>query len=43
MKSKNVTLKVNSILYDKFRVMCKKEGRIVSRLFEIMMEEKIKN
>jgi hypothetical protein len=41
MESKNITLKVNSELYDKYREYCKKKGLIASRQFEILMEEKI--
>ena len=40
--SKNITLKVNSELYDKYREICKKEGWIVSRQFEKLMEEEMK-
>ncbi len=43
MPSKNVTLKVESELYDKYREYCKKKGLIVSRQFEIMMEEQLKD
>ncbi|MCK5282690.1 MAG: hypothetical protein KAK00_04745 [Nanoarchaeota archaeon] len=43
MLSKSVTLKVKSRLYDKYRKYCKHKGLIVSRQFEIMMEEKLKN
>ena len=42
MESKNITLKVNSEIYDKYREYCKKKGLIVSRQFEIMMEEQLK-
>lgn len=42
MDTKNITLKVNSELYDQYRELCKKKGLIVSRQFEIMMEEQIK-
>ena len=41
-KSKNITLKVNSKLYDEYRELCKKEGWIVSRQFEKLMEEEMK-
>ena len=41
-KTKNITLKVNSQTYDKYREYCKHKGLIVSRQFEIMMEEQIK-
>jgi len=42
MESKNITLKVNSEIYDKYREYCKKKGLIVSRQVEIMMEEQLK-
>ena len=42
MDTKNITLKVNSDLYDKYREYCKKKGLIVSRQFEITMEEQLK-
>ena len=35
---KNITLKVNSKLYDEYRAICKHEGWIVSRQFEKCME-----
>ena len=38
MTTKNITLKVNIELYDRFREYCKKEGWIVSRQFEKCME-----
>ena len=41
MKTKNITLKVNSELYDKYREICKKEGWIVSRQFEKCMEAEL--
>ena len=41
MKTKNITLKVNSELYDTFRELCKKEGWIVSRQFEKCMEAEL--
>ncbi len=41
MPSKNITLKVDIELYDKYRELCKKEGWIVSRQFEKLMEEEI--
>lgn len=43
MDTKNITLKVNSELYDRYRVLCKNKGLIVSRQFEIMMEEQIRD
>jgi len=41
MNTKNITLKVNSKLYDTYRNYCKKKGLIISRQFEIMMEEQL--
>ena len=42
MKSKNITLRVKAELYNKYREFCKNKGLIMSRQFEIMMEEKIR-
>jgi antitoxin component of RelBE/YafQ-DinJ toxin-antitoxin module len=42
MESKNITLRVNSETYDKYRDMCKKKGLLISRQFEIMMENQMK-
>jgi len=42
MESKNITLRVNSNLYDKYREFCKKKGLLISRQVEIMMEEQLK-
>ncbi len=42
MNSKNITLRVNSELYDKYRDFCKKKGWLTSRQFELMMEEQMK-
>jgi len=42
MESKNITLRVNSELYDKYRELCKKKGLLVSRQVEIMMERQLK-
>ena len=42
MDTKNITLKVNSDLYDKYREYCKKKGLIVSRQFEIMIEKQLR-
>ena len=42
MESKNITLRVNSKLYDKYREICKKKGLLVSRQVEIMMEQQMK-
>lgn len=42
MPSKSVTLKVDSNIYGKYRDFCKKKGIVVSRQFEIMMEDHLK-
>lgn len=42
MESKNITLRVNSELYDQYREVCKKKGLLISRQVEIMMEEELK-
>ena len=42
MDTKNITLLVNTELYDTYREYCKKKGLIVSRQVEIMMEEQLK-
>lgn len=42
MQSKNITLRVNSELYEKYREFCKKKGILISRQVEIMMEEQFK-
>jgi hypothetical protein len=39
---KNITLSVDEELYDNYRLFCKKKGWLVSRQFEIMMEEQLK-
>jgi len=41
MPGKSVTLKVDSAAHDAYRKFCKKKGLIVSRQFEIMMEEQM--
>ncbi len=41
MESKNITLRVNSGLYKKYREFCKKKGILTSRQFEIMMEDQL--
>ncbi len=41
MATKNVTLRVNEELYDKYKEFCKNKGWIVSRQFEILMEKQI--
>ncbi len=42
MSSRNVTLSVDEVLYDKYREFCKKKGLLISRQFEIMMEEQMR-
>lgn len=42
MDTKNVTLKVNSNLYDQYREYCKQKEWVVSRQFEILMENHLK-
>jgi hypothetical protein len=32
---------VDGVLYDKYRDFCKKKGILISRQFEIMMEEQM--
>jgi len=39
MQTKNITLKVDVDLYEKYRKLCKKEGWIVPRQFEKFMED----
>jgi hypothetical protein len=41
METKNITLKVNSELYDRYREFCKKKGLVVSRQFEILIEKQM--
>jgi len=41
-KTKNITLKANAKLYEKFRKHCKERGLIISRQFEIFMENQLK-
>ena len=43
MPSKNVTLNVDQNLYEEYKAFCKIRGWIISRQFEIMMEEHLKN
>ena len=42
MGTKNITLKVSSDLYNQYREYCKKKGWIVSRQFEILMENHLR-
>ena len=41
MESKNITLRVNSELYNDYKEMCKKKGLLLSRQFEILMEKQL--
>lgn len=38
---RNVTLMVDGELYDKYRELCQREGWLVSRQFEKLMEEHV--
>tara|TARA_Y100000294_G_scaffold164090_1_gene170570 strand:+ start:233 stop:409 length:177 start_codon:yes stop_codon:yes gene_type:complete len=42
-QKKNVTLYVNSILYDKYVEYCKKEGLMLSRQIEKFIEGQLKD
>jgi phage/plasmid-associated DNA primase len=42
-QKKNVTLYLNSNLYDRYVEYCKKEGLMLSRQIEKFIEEQIKN
>jgi len=42
MGSKNITLRVNSKLYADYKELCKKKGLLLSRQFEILMENQLK-
>ncbi|MFH0874781.1 MAG: hypothetical protein V1859_02500 [archaeon] len=42
MTSKNITLRVNSELYNKYREYCKHKGILMSRQVELMMEKQLK-
>ena len=41
MTSKNITLKVDSRIYDLFREHCKKKGLIVSKQVELFIEDSL--
>jgi len=43
MTSKNVTLKIDSKVYDEYRKFCKEEGIIVSKQVEKFIKEELKN
>ena len=42
MGSKNITLKVDEKLYEAYKEYCKKKGLVISRQFEIFVEEELK-
>lgn len=41
MASKNVTLKIDSKIYDEYREYCKDKGLIVSKQFENFIKEEL--
>lgn len=43
MSNKRVTLSVNSNIYDEYKKFCEKRGIILSKQFELFMEQKLKN
>jgi len=42
MTSKNITLKVDEKLYEQYKFHCKKKGLVISRQFEIFVENELK-
>jgi hypothetical protein len=40
-ETKNVTLKLNSEIYDRYREFCKEKGLLASRQVEIFMENQM--
>lgn len=42
MGSKNITLKVDEDLYDKYKAHCKNKSLVISRQFEIFAEKELK-
>ena len=42
MASKNITLKVDEKLYNAYKKYCKEKGLIISRQFEIFIENELK-
>ena len=42
MASKNITLKVDEKLYNAYKKYCKQKGLIISRQFEIFIENELK-
>ena len=41
MPSKNITLKVDEKLYEAYKKYCKEKGLIISRQFEIFVENEL--
>lgn len=42
MASKNITLKVDEKLYNAYRKHCKEKGLVMSRQFELFVEQELK-
>ena len=42
MGRKNITVKVDEDLYDKYKAHCKDKGLVISRKFEIFAEKELK-
>lgn len=42
MVSKNVTLKIDSKVYDEYRKFCKEKGLIVSKQFENFIKDELR-
>jgi hypothetical protein len=42
MSSKNVTLKIDSKVYDEYRKFCKEKGLIVSKQFENFIKDELR-
>ena len=43
MASKNVTLKIDSKVYEEYRKFCREKGLIVSKQFENFIKQELKN
>ena len=43
MSNKRVTLSVDSNIYDEYKKFCEKKGIILSKQFELFMEQELKN
>lgn len=42
MTNKNITLSVDSETYEKYSEYCKKNGLVISKRFEILMQQELK-